>query len=43
MSIKKSIAVVVIGLTLASCSSRGWSCKAKYVNTKPIVTKNKAA
>lgn len=43
MSIKKIIAVLVVGLILTSCSSRGWSCKARYVNAKPVVTEKKAA
>jgi hypothetical protein len=43
MSIKKSIAVLVVGFLLISCSSRGWSCKARYVNAKPVVTEKKAA
>lgn len=43
MSIKKIIAVAIIGLVLTSCSSSGWSCKARYVNAKPIVTEKKAA
>lgn len=43
MSIKKIIAVLAVGLLLTSCS-RGWSCKARYVNAKkPIVTERKAA
>jgi len=43
MSIKRIIAVVAVGLILTSCSSRGWSCKARYVNAKPVATKQKAA
>ena len=43
MSFKKSIAVIVVGFLLTSCSSGGWSCKARYVNAKPIVTEKKAA
>lgn len=43
MSIKKSIAVVAVGLILTSCSSRGWSCKARYVNSKTVTTDKKAA
>ena len=43
MSIKKIIAVVAVGLILTSCSSRGWSCKSRYVNAKPVVTEKKTA
>lgn len=43
MSFKKIIAVLVVGLVLTSCGSRGWSCKSRYVNTKPVVTEKKAA
>jgi hypothetical protein len=43
MSIKKSIAVLIVGFLLTSCSSRGWSCKVRYVNSKPVVTEKKAA
>ena len=43
MSIKKSIAVVAVGLILTSCSSRGWSCKLRYVNAILVVTVKKAA
>lgn len=43
MSIKKSIAVMVIGLILTSCASRGWSCKSRYVNAKPVVSEKKTA
>ncbi len=43
MSIKKSIAVLAIGLVVTSCSSRGWSCKARYVNAKLVATEKKAA
>jgi len=43
MSIKKIIAVVGIGVILTSCSSRGWSCKSRYVHVKPVVTEKKAA
>ena len=43
MSIKKIIAVATVGLVLTSCSSRGWSCKARYVNTKSLSTEKKAA
>ena len=43
MSIKRIIAVLVVGLILTSCSSRGWSCKARYVNAKTVTTEKKAA
>ena len=43
MSIKKSIAVVAVGLILTSCSSRGWSCKARYVHAKPANAEKKIA
>ena len=43
MSNKKIIAVVVVGLVLTSCSSKGWSCKTRYVNTKQAVTDKKTA
>jgi hypothetical protein len=43
MSIKKSIAVVLVAIVLSSCSSRGWSCKSRYVNAKPVITEKKAA
>jgi PBP1b-binding outer membrane lipoprotein LpoB len=43
MSIKRIIAVAAVGLILTSCSSRGWSCKSRYVNTKPVVTEKKVA
>ncbi len=43
MSIRKIIAVVAVGSVLTSCSSRGWSCKARYVNAKSVVTKQKTA
>jgi hypothetical protein len=43
MSIKKIIAGVAVASILTSCSSRGWSCKSRYVNGKQIVTEKKAA
>jgi hypothetical protein len=43
MSIKKIIAGVAVVTLLTSCSSRGWSCKARYVNTKTVTTDKKAA
>lgn len=43
MSIKKIIVVVGVGVILTSCSSRGWSCKSRYVHAKPVATKTKAA
>ena len=43
MSIKKIISVLAVGLVITSCSSRGWSCKARYVNAKPNNTEKKAA
>ncbi len=43
MSIRKIIAVVAVGTILTSCSSRGWSCKSRYVNTKSVATEKKAA
>lgn len=43
MSIKRSIAVIAVASILTSCSSRGWSCKARYVHAKPVVTEKKAA
>jgi hypothetical protein len=43
MSIKRIIAVVAVTSILTSCSSRGWSCKSRYVHAKPVVTEKKAA
>jgi PBP1b-binding outer membrane lipoprotein LpoB len=43
MSIKKISAALVIGLVLTSCSSRGWSCKARYVHAKPANAEKKIA
>jgi PBP1b-binding outer membrane lipoprotein LpoB len=43
MSIKRIIAVVAVASILTSCSSRGWSCKARYVHAKPVATEKKAA